>query len=116
METVVLEPGGGKTTELIAWMQNPIRDQIRVGVFHNADMSMRMLWHYREYCEQEGLPVELESWQFVCWDELLDRGAALWAAVPGRRNIVLGLDDLDSVLSRIIGWPVGLVTMTKGPR
>lgn len=100
--------GQGKTTQMLQWMSEAPEaqsDEIRVCVSPHPREAMRLLRLSRE------MGLGLRSWQFVSIDEL---NASLWSSVRGRRNIVLGFDNLELILSRLIPgpWPVRYASAT----
>ena len=98
----VLPRQGGKTTRMLEWMRSAPAGEHRVCVSVTRMEAMRL---------RRDNP-DLESWQFVSLDEV-DRRA--WGGVLSGRGgwIVLGLDNLDMMLSQLLGWPVGKVTWTE---
>lgn len=101
----------GKTTALLAWLRAAPPGEHRIFVAHSALEAMRV---YRSTWDEEDNPTDLESWQFVGLEEAT-RDA--WGAVLACRGgvVVLGIDNLDLVLQRLVGWPVGALTMTAVP-
>ncbi len=89
----------GKTTKMLEWMRAAPEDEVRVLVSHTRARSMQLL---REN-------PDLYSWQFVSSEEML-RGHTTHQAIRGR--IVLGVDDLDLVLQRLLNFPIGRISMT----
>jgi hypothetical protein len=89
----------GKTTDLLAWVADAPEGEHRVFVTHSKEEAMRV---YRENRDR------FESWQFVGIDEVKP-GA--WAGVIIGRGgrVVLGLDNFDLMLERLVGRPVGKV-------
>lgn len=109
MKLLIDRRGRGKTTALIEWMRQAPDGELRVYVAHDHLAAMAA---YRSTMteNEDGLPVsDLESWQFISWDELADYGPAILAY---RRplNIVLAVDNLDLILRRIITSPVAIAT------
>lgn len=105
MRELIIEPRqGGKTTRMLQWMREAPQDEHRVIVCATQREAMRLL---REN-------PDLESWQFVSLDEVKDRDSGAWSGVLYGRGgrIVLGLDNLDLMLSDLIKWPVDAVSLT----
>ena len=108
MSEITFQIGGrqtGKTTAMLDWMQDAPEGDHRVLVCHTGQEAMRLLRESRE----RGL--DLESWQFVGYDELKP---GTWSGVLHGRGgrVVLGVDNLDLILGRLLGWPVERVTAT----
>ncbi len=97
--------GGGKTAHMLRWMRAAPEGEHRVLVSPTDQEAMRLL---REN-------PDLESWQFVSLDEVMDRDRSAWSGVLHGRGgrIVLGVDNLDMALSRLFYWPVGALSATE---
>jgi hypothetical protein len=95
----------GKTESLIQWLLDAPEGEHRILVSHTSQEAMRLLRH----CGNRGLPVE--SWQFVGVNEITRE---TWSAVTHHRGgqIVLGLDNMELMLSSFLPWPVGKITTT----
>lgn len=107
MERRIIVTGrqGGKTTQMLQWVREAPEGEHRVLVCTHGSEAMRLL---REN-------PDLESWQFVGLNEVkLDA----WSGVLFGRGgyIVLGLDNIDLMLTGLLGWPVGAMSMTDGPQ
>lgn len=104
MKIIVLPRAGGKTHALLEWMRAAPEGEHRIAVCFSGQEAMRLLRENRD----------LESWQFVGWNEVFPYDGAAWSAVLYGRGgrIVLGIDNLDLILSNLLGWHVGTVTMT----
>lgn len=111
MKVLLLPQGQGKTPRLLEWMRSAPVNEWRVGVFHSLEEAHRQM---RAAYERGDIPDTYETWQFVALDDVLSGDGALLSGVNLRGGrIVLGLDNLDLMLRRLIqGWPVGLVTLT----
>ncbi len=103
----------GKTTALLNWARSAPEGEHRIVVAHTTERAMQL---YRSTFDEDGNPTDMASWQFVGVGELGPGAAVPWGAVqrfhPGQ--IVLGIDDLDLCLHRMLGhyFPVGVITMT----
>lgn len=109
IELIVAPRGGGKSTRLLEWMRAAPEGEHRVCVSHTSDEAMRL---YRSTFDTDDNPTWAESWQFIGANELFEPG---WsgAVLRGRApRIVIGVDNLDLILSRIFGWDVGAITLT----
>lgn len=95
----------GKTTTLIKWMQAAPEGEHRVLVSHSHERAMQLL---RRYVREE--PSGLESWQFVALDEVL---SAQNRARGRSGRVIFAVDDLDLVISRLLGAEVGAVSLTS---
>lgn len=102
MRFIIRDRQQGKTTDLLAWMREAPEGEHRICVSHARDRAMQLL---REN-------PDLESWQFVTAEDLRGHGAFSGVLRGRGGRVVLGVDDLDLVLSRLLGWQVGLVTAT----
>ena len=89
----------GKTTKLLEWVVEPT-DEYRVIMVHSLAEARRI--------ERE-LPKEFRS-RLVSFEQV-KRGEIL----EGIPNLVLGIDNLDLYLRRLIGFNVGAVTITSTP-
>jgi len=105
MKVILKARGEGKTERLLAWVRAAPPGEHRVIVSADHQRAMDRLRENRD----------LESWQFVGVEEV---GPGCWSGVLMGRGgqVVLGLDDLDEVLPRIMGWRVGAVAINMGPR
>jgi hypothetical protein len=109
VEIAVLPRGRGKTTLILEWMKDPLKpdDEHRIIVCPNNQRAMQLLGENRE---------ELESWQFVSYQELdQDYAGAAWSGVLMGRGgrVVLALDDVDSYLRHRFGrWEIALITIS----
>lgn len=110
LEIVQLDRGEGKTKLLLEWLKDAPEGEHRVLVSHTPEEAMRV---YRS-TRLDGEVSPFESWQFVGVQEI--RPGA-WAGVLYGRGgrVVLGIDNIDLVLEKLIGWPVGIVTATGSP-
>lgn len=98
---------GGKTSQLLDWMEGAPEGEHRVMVCHTRERSMQMLNLSRV---QER---KLESWQFVSAQEVLPYSRAFSGVLYGRGgHIVLGIDDLDLTINHMFGFIVERVTAT----
>lgn len=102
---IVTGRGGGKTTQMLQWMREAPQGEHRIIVCPSGQEAMRLL---REN-------PDLESWQFVSLEEVMDRDRAAWSGVLHGRGgrVVLGLDNLDMMLDRLIYWPVEAFSVTE---
>jgi hypothetical protein len=93
---------GGKTTVMLEWMRAAPDGEHRVLVCHSGQEAMRLLHENPD----------LESWQFVGIDEV--KPPAWSGVLLGRGGrVVLGIDNLDLILSRLIPWwEIGAVSLT----
>lgn len=90
----------GKTTKMLEWMRAASEDETRVLVVHN---EMRAMTLHREN-------PDLDSWQFVGWEEMVKiRGRH---ATSVRGEVVLGIDDLDLLLTHQFAHPIGRISIT----
>lgn len=98
----------GKTSELLKWVRSALPDdpnpELRVIVTHTRDRASQL---------RDNNP-DLESWQFMSFDELRHPSRGTWDQLRGRRGrIVLGIDDLELSLTQMLpDFTVGAVTMT----
>jgi hypothetical protein len=101
VKVILLGRREGKTKAMLDWMRAAPDGEHRVCVAHSSEEAMRLL---REN-------PDLESWQFVGPNEIT-KGA--WSGVLFGRGgrMVLGIDNLDLLLSRLVGWEVGAVSIT----
>lgn len=113
MEIRVMAPRGGKSTALLKWLLDSPPDETRIMVSPSRDLAMHWLRSARQMRDQDPALPSVESWQFVSHAEVLNRSGELWAGVPNRRQIVLGIDDADVLLKQVILWPIRLVMMTS---
>ena len=98
MEIIVLPRQGGKTTKMLEWIRGAPEGEHRVIVCPTGQEAMRLL---REN-------PDLESWRFVSMDEVRPGGGGWSGVLYGRGGrMVLGIDNLDLMLSRLFGWEVG---------
>jgi hypothetical protein len=97
----VLPRGAGKTTRILEWMRAAPEGEHRVCVSATQQEAMRLLRENRD----------LESWQFVGPDDVT---AKAWSGVLAGRGgqVVLGLDNADLILRRLMRWPIGTATWT----
>lgn len=110
MEFILKARGGGKTRDLLDWLEAAPDGEGRVIVSYSSRRAMELLREAREAGRQ------VESWQFVGVDEVRgDKGAFNAVRLHGRR-IELAIDDLDLFLPRFFAWPVAVVTATPPER
>jgi len=102
------ERSTGKTQAPLEWMREAPEGEHRVMVCHSRQSSMAMLRAARE----AGL--DLESWQFVCADEVVQSRGGGWEGVPYGRGgaIVLGIDNADLILPSLFQQRIGYITGT----
>lgn len=102
MEFILRPRQGGKTTDMLAWLRAAPEGEHRIIVSQSPKEAMRLL---REN-------PDLESWQFVGFEEL--SSPTIWAGVLYGRggHIVLGIDNIDLILAELIKWRVARVTAT----
>jgi len=100
----------GKTTALLEWARSAPEGEHRIIVCHTSARAMELL--RAEYDREDGL----ESWHFVGIEEVTPEA---WSGVLRGLGgtVVLGIDDLDLVLHRLlgIGWRIGAFTVTGVP-
>ena len=100
----------GKTTALLEWARRAPAGEHRIIVCHTPQRAMDLL--REEYDREDGL----ESWQFVGIEEVVPEA---WSGVLRGRGgkVVLGIDDFDLVLHRLlsINWRIGAFTVTGVP-
>lgn len=102
MKVITGDRQTGKTTAMLEWMRSAPRGEHRVCVAHSRHEAMRLL---REN-------PDLESWQFVSLDDVRDR-TAFGGVLRGRGGqVVLGIDNVDLIIQRVLAWPVGAVSIT----
>lgn len=102
--------GRGKTTDLLQWVTEAPEDEIRIFVTFKHEEAMRILRRARD------LDLDVESWQFVSWDEIF--GPGVWSGVRyanREKRIVLGIDNLDIILRNMVPWEVGVATLSTRP-
>lgn len=95
----------GKTNHMLKWLMDAPEGEHRVCVSHSLQESRRLMRYARI---DRQLP--LESWQFVSWQEV---GPGGWSGVlmgHGGR-VVLGFDNLDLIMSRVLGFEVGAISL-----
>lgn len=102
MEFMIRGRQGGKTTAMLQWMREAPDGEARIMVCHSLKEAAEMMKAHREFA----------SWQFVPIEDF--RSPGVFSGVKLTRKIVLGIDDLDRVLQRILGTSedIGLVTAT----
>lgn len=102
MKLIATGRQGGKTEQMLAWLRDAPEGEHRVLVSHSREEAMRLL---RDNAD------DLESWQFVTPEEVTpDAWSGVLLGRGGR--IVLGFDNLDLILPRLVGRTVGAVSMT----
>lgn len=112
---VALPRAAGKTTNMLRWLREAPEGEIRVLVSRSSQEAMRV---YRSTMVDaiDRMYSEFESWQFIGIDELRPGPGPLFSAVPGRNRIVLGVDDLDFILARVMSspWPIRAISFSTG--
>jgi hypothetical protein len=107
MNVIVGGRQSGKTSKLLQWASEQPEGTGRVIISHSLRASMDLLRRARD------AGYNVESWQFVSVSEVRDKGIGFMAGVRiNRRHIEFGLDNLDLVLTDLIGAPLTTVTMT----
>jgi hypothetical protein len=110
IEVYVADRQRGKTTALLEWARSAPEGEHRIVVCESEQRAMDLL---REEYDREDA---LESWQFVGIREVTPTA---WSGVLRGRGgrVVLGIDDLDLVLHRLlgIGFVIGAIAMTGVP-
>lgn len=109
----------GRTTKLIEWILGSTKEEIRVGVFRTPELSMiayrstfreiQPPWFEATPRPDPYMGSPVESWQFISWQDFEPhqmRGSALRF-----KNVVFGVDDLDTYIQQRLFQGVGLVTM-----
>lgn len=110
MKVVQLPRGGGKTTALLEWMREAPEDEIRLFVAVTGAEAQRV---YRSTLSaHEDQPRWAQPWQFIGFGELAALGAQ---SGRGRKQIVLGVDNIEMVLARMFHYPVEVVTASTQP-
>lgn len=105
MKAFIAPRQAGKTEAILNWVREAPEGEHRICVTFSAEESMRLL---RADREAGGM---LESWQFVCGTEVTP---SAWSAVRRFRGgrIVLGYDNVDLLLNRILPFEVGAISLT----
>jgi hypothetical protein len=105
MKVVALGRQEGKTTKMLQWLREAPEGEHRVLVCVSDREAMRLLR------ENVGPDSSLESWQFVGPDEVDPDG---WQGVLMGRGgtVVLGIDNIDLIVSHWLHWPVGAISVT----
>lgn len=99
MKVFVGGNGGGKTTKMLEWIKASTRDKSanRVVICHSEESVQ---WFRRELKK-----AYIEDWQVITPSKL--------ECLRGRRFDALGIDNLELVLPQLIGYPIGLVTLSQ---
>lgn len=111
MKFWVADRGEGKTTALLEWMRAAPEGEHRVMVCVSEQEAMRV---YRSTWDEDDLPTDLESWQFVGWREVTPDA---WRGVLTGRGgqVVLGIDNVEVILAMLFRFPIDVTTMSTKP-
>lgn len=118
MTVIALPRGAGKTEAMLEWLLDSPTTEHRILVSYSLQESHRVM---RYALVNQQLP--LETWQFVSLEEVDPRTGVdgLWSGVEYadgsqglHRDIVLGLDNVELMLSRLLGRPIGAMSVTPG--
>ena len=96
----VRKRGAGKTTEMINWMlRERLKDNYPILIVFSQAEAKRLY----DYCVID-LGVEFNRSQFVSYDNL--------SKVKNVKNIVIGIDELESFLYKLIGFNVNAISIS----
>lgn len=84
----------GKTFMLMDWLHNTLNGVVVVHSFQERDRLAR-------------------DYPFLA-DRIYSIDSVIDGRLRGRRNLVVGIDNLDLILPYLIGAPIGPVTATEG--
>jgi hypothetical protein len=103
----IRERGRGRTNDLLAWARDHSTEE-RVIVSATCQRS-----HDLQYLNRDD--PDLESWQFVSWDEFAEPGRGfMWGVQQRGKPIVYAIDDFDTIITQVlgVGHNVDRVTMS----
>lgn len=99
---IVIRPqGSGKTRELLAWLRTAPKGEERVVVVHDA--------HKQEHLRRTN--PDVEAWRIQTCLGSVRHALRAFPVNPDR--VVVAVDDVEMVLSLMLGAPVVLVTATE---
>lgn len=101
-EIISLPRGGGKTMRMLEWMAAQPPTQNRVCVTITAHEANRL----RNLAREQGL--NIEGWRFVSAGEVKRGTLHGTSFMP----TVLGVDNAELVLSALLGYEVGTLSVT----
>jgi hypothetical protein len=100
MEIIQLPRQQGKTARMLGWLfTTPVTGKVRVLLVRDRRTKAHVLESVRL------LDTLFPAWRIATVEEL----PMLW---EGRGDLVLGIDELDTVLTQLLGHPVALATLT----
>lgn len=110
MELFITPRQGGKSSHLINWVRSAPGGTIRILVAHSEDEAMRL---YRSTWDEDGNPTDLESWQFISWEDATrPRGLAAVRRLRPDDRIEFAIDNADLILSATLKAPGAAVRAT----